>query len=70
MSSMSKWRANVRDVISDTHQLLLVNCNLMNRAQWYFIGDKTNLQTVKIESDILTVWNSEIITFDFTEKSL
>ena len=24
----------------------------------------------EIESDNLTVWNSEIISFDFTEKSL
>ena len=56
--------------MSDTHQLLLANCNLIQRDPWYFIGDKTNLQIVKIESDNLTVWNSEIITFDFTEKSL
>ena len=34
------------------------------------MGDKTNFQTMKVESRTFTVWNSEITTFYFTMKSL
>ena len=68
----------MRDVISDTHQLLLASWNGIKRDQWYFIGDKTNSQTVKNRKSYhhclkqwnITVWNCEITTFDFTAKSI
>ena len=59
-----KWRANVRAVISDTHQLLLANWNGIKRDQWYFIGDKTNSQTVqnrKSYHHCLKQWNFETV---------
>ena len=70
-SSMFKRHTNVRDIISDTHQLLLTNWNLIKKEiNDILSAKKKNFQTVKIESGNLTVWNSEIVTFDFTMKSL
>ena len=58
---------NICDVISDTQQLLYANWHKNGLRN--VIGDKTNLQIVKIKSRIFTVRNSEITTFYFIEKS-
>ena len=63
---MLVWRVNMRNVIYVKLDIVYS----INHQQNETISRKSIFWNSEIESDNLTVWNSEIITFDFTEKSL
>ena len=54
-----------------TSETITVGVHEWNKNwSWKLFHENPVFWNSEIESDYLTVWNSEIISFDFTEKSL